>query len=195
MSEDTTKNTARTQFVEPGSIPKPGPIGRLVRLLFAYFCLQFFWQLVTKGGVLFQIGLQNQSGIGLGAAMGFCVFPYVVNIGFRRDWGHWPQGGILLMASLAGGAGYFFYGNPWGSPLTLLVVLWLVYVFGHLGLSFLLSGIFATPGCEMRAIPHLLGRISHQKVPEHVCPGPLGPLDRWETGKYASKNAEKEIPS
>ena len=195
MDKDQTNDSTRTHFVESGSIPKPGPIGRLVRLLLGYFCLYFFWQLVTKGGILIQVGIPNQAGLWIGAALAFLVFPYVVSIGFRRDWGRWPQAAILLMAMAASGASLFIYGSVWGPPVAWLVVLWLVYVYGHLGLCFALSGLFATPGCEMRAIPHLIGQIFKQEVKEHVCPGPLGPLDRWEARKYASKSAEKEIAS
>ena len=120
MDQNPIKDSTRTHFVESGSIPKPGPIGRLVRLFLGYFCLYFFWQLVTKGGILIQVGIPNQTALWIGVALAFLVFPYVVNIGFRRDWGRWPQAAIVLMAMAASGASFFIYGSVWGPPLAWL---------------------------------------------------------------------------
>ena len=59
---------------------------------------------------------------------------------------------------------------------------WLVYFFAHLGVSFILSAIIATPGCEMRAIPHLFGKISGRAVAEHHCPASfITGIDAWES--------------
>jgi len=41
--------------------------------------------------------------------------------------------------------------------------------------------VLATPGCEMRAIPHLLSLVTGQEAKEHYCPvGPLHRIDKWE---------------
>ena len=56
-----------------------------------------------------------------------------------------------------------------------------MYAFGHLSLSFLLSTAIATPGCEMRAIPHLWTLVTGRATKEHYCPGALDSIDRWET--------------
>ena len=65
--------------------------------------------------------------------------------------------------------------------------MWLtvLYVFGHLGLSFLLSAVIATPGCEMRAIPHLWTLLTGRATREHHCPGFLDSLDAWELKRKA----------
>jgi hypothetical protein len=43
-----------------------------------------------------------------------------------------------------------------------------------------------TPGCEMRAIPDLLGRLTGHTAQEHHCPGFITPLDNWEARRYQS---------
>lgn len=58
---------------------------------------------------------------------------------------------------------------------------WLAYFYGHLGISFVLATALATPGCEMRAIPQLVGRITGHAAPEHHCPVSfITKIDAWE---------------
>ena len=41
-----------------------------------------------------------------------------------------------------------------------------------------------TPGCEMRALPHLWMLATGRETAEHFCPtGFLDSLDRWEAGR------------
>ena len=51
------------------------------------------------------------------------------------------------------------------------------------GISFVLSAALATPGCEMRAIPHLWTIVTGRATKEHYCPGFLDGLDKWELGR------------
>ncbi len=58
---------------------------------------------------------------------------------------------------------------------------WLFYFYMHLGTSFLLASVLATPGCEMRAIPELFGKLSGNPTDEHHCPAAfITRLDEWE---------------
>lgn len=58
---------------------------------------------------------------------------------------------------------------------------WELYLFAHLGLSFVLSAVIGTPGCEMRALHDLYSRITGNPTKEHYCPtGPLHLIDQWE---------------
>ena len=62
--------------------------------------------------------------------------------------------------------------------------IWLFYLSTHLGLSFLLSAVLGTPGCEMRAFHDLYSRLSGNPTKEHYCPvGPLSAIDRWEASR------------
>ena len=64
-----------------------------------------------------------------------------------------------------------------------LTVVWLSYVYGHLGLSLLIASVIGTPGCEMRAIPHLSTIVTGRETAEHYCPGFFNGLDKWEGRK------------
>jgi len=44
--------TTDLKLDEPGSFPKPGPIGRIVRLTFGSLCLWYVTSLFTAGGNL-----------------------------------------------------------------------------------------------------------------------------------------------
>ena len=70
----------------------------------------------------------------------------------------------------------------------MLFLVWVVYTFGHLSLSFLLSAPIATPGCEMRAIPHLWTVLMGRATEEHYCLGALDAIDRWEVRRATEQS-------
>jgi hypothetical protein len=113
-------------------------------------------------------------------AFAFYVTPYVVNIGFTRSWKRRPQFVVAGLAVAAVVADIALYGTWWAPPLGIFMLGWLLYFMGHLGGSFLISSLLATPGCEMRAIPHLWTVVTGRPTKEHYCPGPLDKLDAWE---------------
>lgn len=172
-----------TKFEKSGTLNKPGAIGRLVRFAFGFLCLWFLTALTTEGSYLLRTQVPRHPGWWFGIAMGFYVFPYVVNIGWTRSWGRWPQWVLGVLAGLASAVSFVWYGRFWGPPLGGLLLIWLWYVYAHLGVSFLLSSILGTPGCEMRALPHLWTIVSGQKTREHFCPGFLEKIDRWELSR------------
>jgi hypothetical protein len=118
-------------------------------------------------------------------ALGFWLLPYVVNIGFTRSWRRKPQ--IVLAIALALGVvvDLVLYGTWWAPPLGALVWVWLVYFSAHLGGSFLVSALIATPGCEMRSLTHLWTRLTGRDTQEHYCPGFIDSIDRWEQDRTA----------
>jgi len=71
-------------------------------------------------------------------------------------------------------------GAWWTPPLGRLVWLFVLYTFGHLGISFVVSSAIATPGCEMRGLPHLWTLLTGRRTREHYCPGFFDRLDAWE---------------
>ena len=93
---------------------------------------------------------------------------------------------ILLACAGAILVDLVLYGQVWGPPLGVVVYAVTVYTFAHLGLSFILATVLATPGCEMRAIPDLLGRLTGRTAQEHHCPGFIQPLDDWEAERHPS---------
>ncbi len=87
----------------------------------------------------------------------------------------------ILALVMAGAFDYFSTGNFLGLIAGGLVYLMLIYLYVHLGLSYVIASIIATPGCEMRAFPHLWSLITKKPTKEHSCPvGLLSTIDRWE---------------
>ena len=79
------------------------------------------------------------------------------------------------------GVGYSTAGAFETHLLARTMWVWNVYLYGHLGAAFIISGLIATPGCEMRAFHDLYSRITGTPTKEHYCPvGPLHPIDQWE---------------
>lgn len=171
-----------TRFDEPGTLRKPGPLGRVVRLLLGVWLLYVIWTYWSYPQVFAREDLPPWSAL-LGIGFALWLIPPVVNIGFGVDWRAWPRHAaagvmlvwVILIAVLEGG---------WWSP-ALGRYAWLlcIYVFGHLGLSFVLASVIGTPGCEMRALPHLWTLITGRETREHFCPGFLTGLDRWEAAR------------
>ena len=109
----------------------------------------FFIQVLTSYGgfVALRQGWDVPRGAWwIGAAVCFYFFANTVNWGFTRTWGWRPQLilGLLLLAAAT--FDLLYYGSIWGPPLALLVLLLMTYVLGHVALSFILAGVFATPG-------------------------------------------------
>ena len=175
-----------TQFEEQGSLPKPGLIGRLVRLLLGVWLLSLTYTLVRDGPAgLLDTAAPAQWTWWAGVLIGLALTPYVVNIGFTRNWKHWPRMGVLAAAAVLIVIDLISFGTWWAPPLGVFALLWMVYWSGHLGLSFVLSSLIATPGCEMRAIPHLWTLLSGQPTKEHYCPGFIDNIDAWEGRRSA----------
>lgn len=181
----------RAALVEAGSIAPPGPVGRVLRLLLGLACgwgvvnLVLHADAAVSGRVLALF-----PGWWIFIALGLWVFPAVVSIGLgltlsppmlRRT--------TVGVFSIAAVVGQLFLGSPFTWPLGSLVYVWLWYTYGHFTLSLLLAALIATPGCEMRAIPHLWGHLTGRPALEHGCPGLFTPIDRWEANMKASRGA------
>ena len=163
-------------FEDADTIQPPGWIGRAVRALFGYGSLNWIYQLSSFGDAQ---ALSNLFVIGL-SLFALQLIPYTVNIGFGVSLSFWPR----LIAATGIAVAMFLGWQSTGdltSPMLWNAVLVLnMYVFGHLGISFVLSTLFRTAGCEMRAIPILLGRLTGKKARDHHCPGPIRAVDNWE---------------
>ena len=179
-------------FVEPGTLKRPGPIGRLVRLVFGAICGGFLVLLILAGPAQIAARFPEIRGLWPWAFAALYLFSYVINIGFGRNWRRWPQVAVIACAFVASILSYFAYETFLGPPLAWFMIAWLVYVYAHLAISFFLSAILATPGCEMRALPHLLAIISSRPPIEHHCPaGPLSRIDAWEANRRSGSKNER----
>ncbi len=176
--------TTDLKLDEAGTLTPPGPVGRLVRLLFGAFCVWYVTGLIDV-----QDSLVDQQGhvralIWNGILPGLFLVSYIINIGFSRAWKKWPaiaSAGVFLAVAAYG---MLSAGSAETVLLARTIWIWLFYLFTHLGLAFLLSGLLGTPGCEMRAFHDLYSRLSGKATKEHYCPvGPLSAIDRWEAGR------------
>ncbi len=187
-----------TRFVPPGTLVSPGWIGRLIRLGLGVLLLKLFYDLL-RSEILMDRGdtgltssqVPDQVLFWVLAVWLFWIFPYVVNIGFGVNWRRWPQ---IVLATLLGAAlvwSLMTDDELWSEPLGWILLLWLLYESLHLGVSFVLSAALATPGCEMRSIPHLWTKATGRETSEHFCPsGFLDSLDRWEAGRRSPEEVK-----
>jgi hypothetical protein len=168
----------------PGTLTKPGPIGRLVRLGFGYLCTHYVYELWTVRDVLVSEEGSIRPVLWNGIIIALILVSYIINIGFSRSWKKWPAIVSVLILLAAAGVNYIQYGIIQGHISAIVLYVWLLYIFSHLGLAFLVSAIIATPGCEMRAFHHLYSLLTGNQTKEHHCPiGPLQAIDDWEA-KY-----------
>ncbi len=167
-------------LVEPGTIVAPGPIGRTVRLIIGAACLYALYQLIIYRSSIIAMPITHVDNIWPMLIVPLFIINAVVNIGFGVSWGRWPAYFSVITLTLialfsrvlAGTFDNFIFGaGLW---------IWLVYFYTHIGLSFTLAGVAATPGCEMRALPDLIGRLTGKPAQEHHCPAFIGTIDNWE---------------
>lgn len=169
-------------FVKHGSLESPGIVGRLVRLTLGACCLFGIHNLIVGGDALLSDSIPDHLGWWFMVAMALWLTP-IVRIAFRfaRSWGNWrPRAVVAIVFAIITVGSMVLEHTPWTPATGLFLILWMGYVFGHLGICFVLSAIIGTPGCEMRSIPHLWTLITGQETKEHACPGFLDDVDRWE---------------
>ena len=179
------KQSDPLELVDAGSLARPGPIGRLVRIVLGTLCLYAFAVLFLSAELTTAQPLSSLDNRVLIILVPLCVFNYVVNIGFLKSWGYKPLIASVVVLGLFATLAFVLtdsFDSPiLGTPLNL----WLAYFYGHLGISFVLAAIIATPGCEMRAISELLGRMKGEPAKEHFCPAAfITKIDEWESERF-----------
>ena len=179
--------TTDLKLEDCGTLPKPGPVGRLTRLGLGMLCLYFVYGLWMIHGDLVTNDGSIQPLLWNGIVIGLILVSYVINIGFSRAWKKWPA--IISALFLAGLAGMgFIRSGSFETPLLAQAVhIWAFYISTHLGLAFVIAAIIRTPGCEMRAFHHLYSLVTGNPTKEHHCPiGPLQPIANWEAGRVSN---------
>lgn len=169
------------QLVEAGTLTRPGPIGRSLRGLLGLLCLYVLWEGLSDWNHTSAFPWETFVDRFVVLVMPLWLLNDVVNIGFAKRWGHQPVVVWSLLLLVLAIIGYVTTGDLdnliWGIPLNM----GLAYFYAHLGASFVLAFLMATPGCEMRAIPELIARIQGRSAKEHACPVALvTKIDAWE---------------
>ena len=132
-------------FVEPGTLPKPLPIGRTGRLLFGVGALFYFAWLVIHYDALVGTTLPDW-GWWIGLFFAFYYFPDLVIVGFSRSWGRWPQAGALVVALGLLVADFAAYDTGWAPPLGWGVFIFMTFFYGLIGVAFVVASALAVPG-------------------------------------------------
>ncbi len=169
---------------DPGTLPKPGQVGRIVRIAFGALSLSYVLGLVEVHGSLLTAAGNVRPVVWNGIVPGLLLISYVINIGFSRAWRKLPALASGALFLIVGGIGLLVVGTLETQGLALTMWTWEVYLFTHLGLAFIVAGLIGTPGCEMRAFHDLYSRATGKPTKEHYCPvGPLNSIDRWEASR------------
>ena len=175
------KQSDPIQLVEQGSLDRPGPVGRLVRLSLGVLCSYALYVLIVHRVSIIDTPVSVLPNLTIMVVAAILIINYVVNIGFGRSLGRWPSyvsvGSVLLLAANS----WLAFGTADHPMVGVGIWIWLFYFYSHLGVSFALAAVIATPGCEMRAIPELLGRLTGRTAAEHHCPASfITRVDSWE---------------
>jgi hypothetical protein len=171
----------KLQLVESGTLSRLHVMGRLVRAVLGLACLYALYQIFYSRDAIIESPVSSLPSLSLLVLLGLYVFNYVINIGFGKNWGRRPILYTIVILALLAAMSWLISGTPNSAVLGVPLWIWLVYLYAHLGISFLLAALIATPGCEMRSIPDLFGRIKGKGSQEHHCPVTLiKKIDDWE---------------
>jgi predicted transporter len=152
-----------------------------MRLAFGVLCLYVLWELFYYREWTSTQPVSSLDNRFLVLLAPLCIANYVVNIGFSKSWEYRPLMVSIVVLGVLGGIAFVVSGGLDSPILGIPLNLWLGYFYGHLGLAFVLSALIATPGCEMRAIPELFGRMRGKPSEEHHCPAAfITKIDEWE---------------
>lgn len=178
------KQSDPLELVREGSLPRPGPVGRLVRLLVGVACFYALYELTIYRDSIIQAPVSSLPNVSVMVIATVLIINYVVNIGFGRSWGRWPSYVMVGSTLLVAGIAWLGFGTPNHGLAGTVLWFWMVYFFAHLGSSFVLAAVIATPGCEMRSIPEVIGKMSGRHAAEHHCPAAfITKIDEWERSR------------
>ena len=136
-------------FAEPGTTPRTLAIGRVSRLAFAVLIGIVFTLILLNYAYLtdseFHVsGYSIAYWIAVVAAWN--AFSHLVEVGFGRRWGRWPQVAVLPVVLALVLIDLVAYGEIWDLPLAWGVFLFTGFVYGFTAISFFLAATFAVPG-------------------------------------------------
>ena len=103
--------TTDLKLDEPGTLARPGPIGRLVRLAFGVLCLWYVSELLSVSARLIDGEGHLRSTLWNGIFFGLFLVSYIVNIGYSRSWKKRPAYVSAAVFLLLAGFGYLTSGT------------------------------------------------------------------------------------
>lgn len=170
-------------YLKPGTLVRPGPRGRILRLLVgglqvtALVFVLLNINMFLRPEEPFSVSLFVAIWLGFSLVVNIRFLRDTVNVGFHVNWGNSPYWVLWGLAALSLALSLGFSGAIWAIPFSLFVFVVILYTTVHIGISYILAAILATPGCEMRSIPHLIAILRRSDLAEeHSCD--TGPWDR-----------------
>lgn len=126
-------------------LPRPGPIGRILRVAFGGFLLYFFTTVLIRYDP--HLPLTPPPRNWLTYVIAGIAFYMLADT--ARSW-RWPpyilQGGWLGLAGVAVLIDWIRFGRFWGPTIGLAIMALILGAFFYLGVSFIVAGLFAVPG-------------------------------------------------
>jgi hypothetical protein len=171
----------QTTKPEGPQLVRPGPIGLGIRVLLGATVLYWFVALFTKWS-----GFLERDPIASGRLYTlFTIWwlPEVFALTFRRRWGLWPAVMFLAGGAAIGLVGSLAGGGVWNPVLAAWTYAGDLLAWGALAVSFPVAIVTRSPGCELGALPWLLGGREGEAAPRRGCAVGLDRLDAWETAR------------
>ena len=116
--------TTDLKLDEPGTLPRPGPAGRAVRLVLGILCLWYVYGLITIAGDVMSPAGNVRTMIWNGILPGVFLVSYVVNIGYSRAWKKWPAIVSAIAFALVAVVGHLTSGTVETVTFARLIWVW-----------------------------------------------------------------------
>ena len=175
-----SNQSSSVHFDPKGTITPPRVIGRLARLLLGTYLSFHAWQVITVADVR---DVDNPM-MWVSVILALWLIPPIINIGLGVDTKNHVRYSLIALGVVVAVIGWLRLGSPLSDYTWWWMKVTTGYTWSHLGVSFVLSAILATPGCEMRSIPDLIARLRGISAQEHHCPGFIRQIDEWEARAF-----------
>ncbi len=168
-------------YVPPGTLPKPGLLGRGIRLVLGIIILLSAFSVARSLGLIENArGIPESASLWVLVVVLFFSMSDMINLGLKVRWGQKAQLVTLGAALVCIAVDYIFYARLWAPPLGILFYLWFLLTAVPLGIALILAAILGTPGCEMRVYATIIAQLQGHSASEHYCHGGRDFIDRWE---------------
>ncbi len=168
-------------YVPPGTLPKPGLLGRGLRLVLGVIILLSAFSVARNFDQIENAaGLPGSVGLWVLVVVLFFSMRDVIDVGLNVRWGQKAQLVTLAAGMVFIAVDYIFYARFWAPPLSIFFCLWFMLIAIPLGIALTLAAKLGTPGCEMRVFAAIIARLQGRSAAEHYCPGGVDFIDHWE---------------
>ncbi len=165
-------------MAKKANLVRPGILGRAIRVVLGAATLSLTYSLLTNLRTMWSgdmpIGALD---FWVAMALTFGLTGWVVSELAAKPWGQKP-----LLVGLAAGAvfsllGLAIDGNLFGSVFTTYLWTWATALTLLLGVTLVVAGVAAQPGCEMRVYASMAARAKGGNPEAVAC---KGGIDRWD---------------